>query len=316
VSVLPCVETIVPKSLNSKMDKVFDYDSLASSKEEILTQLHDYGFVLVRGVPGATETVQNFRRMGMAFIGLTDEEKARCTPENFYAFGWSYGEEIFNGSRDSFKGSYYADLLGTGENVDESVDSNVWPDFSTDSFDPVEFKEAYLGVGRLVSDTGKHVLSTIGYPLPGYQIKMRMLHYGAVSAENDDASPYWCGLHKDHCYFTGLIPALYFKDGESAPKSEESGLHIRGVPVTIPEDCLAFQVGETLGLVSNGEVVATEHDVRKAFDCERLTFATFISPTDDYKIESDVTNDRYEPGMTFKEFGDASYAKYYAGSAK
>lgn len=146
---------------------------------------------------------------------------------------------------------------------------------------------------------------------------MRMLHYGAVSTDNDDASPYWCGMHKDHGYFTGLIPDLYLRDSEPIDKVEGSGLHIRGVPTTVPEDCLAFQVGESLELVSNGEVVATEHDVRKAFGCDRLTYATFISPTNDYVIRStNTTNDRYQPGMTFKEFGDASYAKYYGSNTK
>ena len=165
----------------------------------------------------------------------------------------------------------------------------------------------------LISETGKHILTTIDRSLPDYVIKMRMLHYGAVTTKTDDSSPYWCGRHRDHGYFTGLLPAFYFKDGEPISKPAGCGLHIRGTPVTIPEDCLAFQVGETLELVSDGETVATEHDVRKAFDCERLTFATFISPTDDYVIVSDIeTNDRYEKGMTFKEYGDASYKKYYS----
>ena len=289
------------------MNRVFEYDELSSSKNEILSQLHDYGFIIVRSVPGVTDVVRNFRRAARAFIDLPTDLKNQCTPKNFYAYGWSYGEEIFNGQRDSFKGSYYADLP---EN-----DQNVWPDFTTDAFDSEEFKESYLNVGKLVSETGKEILRVIGHPLPGYQIKMRMLHYGAVTAENDDSSPYWCGSHRDHGQFTGLIPDLYLSNNEVIDKPEGTGLHIRGEPVTIPDDCLAFQVGEVLELISNGEVVATEHDVRKAMGCDRMTFATFISPLDDYVIESDnETNDRYRPGITFKEYGDASYAKYYGGA--
>lgn len=141
------------------MDKVFEYDKLDSARDQILAQLHEYGFILVRGVPDSIETIQAFRRSARAFIDLTDEEKARCTPENFYEFGWSYGEEIFNGQRDSFKGSYYADL--------PEHDQNVWPDFETQTFDPDEFKESYLNVGRLVSKTGQARLGDYRTPPSG-----------------------------------------------------------------------------------------------------------------------------------------------------
>lgn len=303
------------------MVKIFEYSDILSetvtetvtvneavtvneTKTDLMKQLHDYGFILVRGVPGIVEAIHRFRESAKEFIGLENTDKTKCTPENYFSYGWSYGEEIFNGQRDSFKGSYYADLP---EN-----DQNVWPDFETPVFDPHKFKTNYLNLGLLVSETGKKILASIGYGLSDYQIKMRMLHYGAVTTDNDDASPNWCGLHRDHGQFTGLIPDLYLKNGVETNKVPNSGLYIRDEAVTIPEDCIAFQVGETLELISNGEVCATEHYVRKAYGYDRLTFATFITPLDHYVIDStNTSNDRYRPGITFKEFGDASYAKYY-----
>jgi isopenicillin N synthase-like dioxygenase len=287
------------------MDTVFEYSELSSSKDAILAQLHNHGFIVVRGVPTVSDRIEAYRQSALAFTRLTDAEKAKCTPENFYAFGWSYGKEKFSGIPDKSKGSYYADF--------PDCSGNVWPDFSTDEFDGPAFQDNYLKLGELVYGTGQIILDTIGFGLPAYVPKMRMLHYGVAIPKDDDPSAFWCGLHKDHGYFTGLIPALYFNDDQTVPKVEGSGLHIRGQKVTIPEDCLAFQVGETLELASNGKVTSTEHDVRKAYDCERLTFATFISPERDYVIESTVTsNDRYTGTTTYGEFEAATYQKYYS----
>jgi isopenicillin N synthase-like dioxygenase len=110
--------------------------------------------------------------------------------------------------------------------------------------------------------------------------------------EDEDISS-WCGWHNDHGSLTGLTVAMFF-DEQGNPVScpdRRSGLYIRSrsgtlVKVTIPEDCLAFQIGETACIHSGGLLQATPHCVRASTDPDdevsasltRCTFAVFMEP--------------------------------------
>lgn len=265
-------------------------------KEQLIQDLHDRGYVLVRNVPEHLQLYNRFLAEGRKFLN-SDAEKKACSPAHRYSHGWSFGEEAFHGVPDSFKGSYYGDWPETPQ--------NVWP------IDHPEFREAYLDLTRLIVDTGCLILKTIDLYIP-IASKSRFLQYGCVNKDIDDGNPNWCGSHLDHGYFTGLCASRYFKDGVRVEEPEGAGLYVRGQKVVIPDDCLAFQVGEALQLVSNGQVVATEHHVAKANGHERLTFVSFMNLPDDYVISSADMSfpDRYKPGMSYGEWATASFAKY------
>ncbi len=64
---------------------------------------------------------------------------------------------------------------------------------------------------------------------------------------------------------------------------QDAGLFIKSrddsfIKVSIPEDCIAFQIGEAAQIASNGKLVATPHLVRGV--CQehlaRNTFAVFM----------------------------------------
>jgi len=106
--------------------------------------------------------------------------------------------------------------------------------------------------------------------------KARLLHYFATENEsNDDSAEIetddtefsnWCGWHNDHGSLTGLLPALYLNsDGEivDCPDSK-AGLYIKNrsgklVHAKIPENAIAFQVGETMQIHTGGLLQATPH---------------------------------------------------------
>lgn len=79
--------------------------------------------------------------------------------------------------------------------------------------------------------------------------------------------------------------------------SSQSGLYIRTrggelTKVSIPEDCLAFQTGEALELVTGGKLRATPHCVRIGTGAEgvsRETFALFMQPDTDQKLVATET---------------------------
>ncbi|OGE51688.1 hypothetical protein PENARI_c012G06653 [Penicillium arizonense] len=166
--------------------------------------------------------------------------------------------------------------------------------------------------------------------------KARLLHYfpgndntadanAEADAEADDDD--WCATHLDHGCLTGLTSAMFLDEAASPPVVESAtsilpelsqspdpsaGLYIRSrtdeiVKVNIPKDCLAFQTGEALQLITHGKFMAVPHFVKGA-KCipgqkiARNTLAVFTQPN----LEEEV-----RPGLTFAEFARGVVQKNY-----
>ncbi|CZR68262.1 uncharacterized protein PAC_18161 [Phialocephala subalpina] len=161
--------------------------------------------------------------------------------------------------------------------------------------------------------------------------RARLLHYfpqmddsGPEDAEGDDS---WCAAHVDDGGLTGLTSALFLDESAPLPsysnKADESlqlssstlisdakpdpqaGLYIRSragevIKVSIPSDCLAFQTGSALELMTKGKLKAVEHFVRAPSGGEggkrvaRNTLAVFMQPSGEEVVD-------FETGKTFGE---------------
>lgn len=144
--------------------------------------------------------------------------------------------------------------------------------------------------------------------------KARLLHYFPPpppkdedktpdSAKDNDDS--WCGTHHDLGALTGLTSNMFVDEAVHPPTLSTSksiaalpelpshpdpkaGLWIkdragRTTQVNIPRDCLAFQTGEALQLITRGSFRAVPHFVRgakpgKAGRIVRNTLAVFTQP--------------------------------------
>lgn len=137
--------------------------------------------------------------------------------------------------------------------------------------------------------------------------KARLLHYfpspsdrfGVESTDDDD----WCATHKDHGCLTGLTSAMFVDEDVNPPNITDqfipipeldgppdprAGLYIHSrtgtvVKATVPKDCLAFQTGEALELITKGKFKAVPHFVRgaalgKGGKIARNTLAVFTQP--------------------------------------
>lgn len=141
--------------------------------------------------------------------------------------------------------------------------------------------------------------------------KARLLHYfppspiahdeGADNNVEDD----WCATHKDLGALTGLTSQFFVDEKSSPPKQRSDGSlpdlpemdahpdpnaglwiedrHGRRTQVHIPRDCLAFQTGQALELITRGAFKAVPHFVRGGKDPEggkiaRNTLAVFTQP--------------------------------------
>ncbi|KAK9830192.1 hypothetical protein WJX72_010222 [[Myrmecia] bisecta] len=293
-----------------------DYQQLTDPGADLLDEIEKaygpsgLGILTVANVPGLPALRQRLLPLAQRFAELPEEAKRRCEdPDSLYNFGWSHGvESLQDGRPDRNKGSYYANPLHDRPTEDAQLmrsypmycRPNVWPNENLPELEP-----AFRELGRLIIDIGllltRHcdryaqsknprippgrLEAAIGSsPCP----KGRLLHYFPATSA-DDASASWCGWHTDHGSLTGLMAAMYMKDGKVVPGPDErAGLHIRDregqvVRVRIPADHIAYQMGEAMQVPSGGLLRATPHYVQAptsaaALGVSRNTFAVFMQP--------------------------------------
>ncbi|RKP14600.1 hypothetical protein BJ684DRAFT_8314 [Piptocephalis cylindrospora] len=240
-------------------------------------------------------------------------------PQSNFLTGWSLGKEWVNQKPDISKGSFYANPLQqepiqTTEELRARfpvyLHDNQWP-----RPDLVPgFQDAFCQLGKLIHSVGlslaqhcdayiaQHVPKEARVPLveslqgPA-TTKGRLLHYytndaNSSSAEQEDEDS-WCGWHVDHSFLTGLTSPRYTREGQEVLGAEldSPSLLIRDRwgtlhSVSIPQDCLSFQLGQALELASQGHLLATYHCVRRSPDptLSRDTFALFLQPPLDLTI--------------------------------
>jgi isopenicillin N synthase-like dioxygenase len=171
--------------------------------------------------------------------------------------------------------------------------------------------------------------------------KARLLHYyppdpssTKVATSNPPHPTFsdhdsWCATHIDHGCLTGLTSALYIDEAANPPQLRRSaskapsqplpvlpnltacpnpstGLYVHArdstiTKVTIPYDCLAFQTGEALQIITGGKFRAVPHFVRagrvdeRNMGVARNTLAIFTQPG-----ISELVNKK--DGTTFGQF--------------
>lgn len=157
--------------------------------------------------------------------------------------------------------------------------------------------------------------------------KARLLHYFPSSAtassggadspqEEGDVDDDWCATHLDHGCLTGLTSAMFVDESEQRPADAlanasgamdpwseiacpdpKAGLYIHSrsgqvAKVSIPRDCLAFQTGEALEVITKGKFRAVPHFVRGVGKevggrVARNTLAVFTQPNLWEKVDSE-----------------------------
>ena len=143
--------------------------------------------------------------------------------------------------------------------------------------------------------------------------KARLLHYfpnpsanSAAAGEGKEEDDDWCATHLDHGCLTGLTSAMFVDEAQSPPHVVATGdtlpplqeldqspdpkaglyIHSRSGTVTkvaIPRDCLAFQTGGALEVITQGKFKAVPHFVRGPSagiggKVARNTLAVFTQP--------------------------------------
>jgi len=172
--------------------------------------------------------------------------------------------------------------------------------------------------------------------------KARLLHYFPPTETPNPPSPQsagspntsdseddsWCATHLDDGCLTALTSALYIDESNQLPPltaesfpslpilptspDPKAGLYIHSrsdkvVKVDIPTDCIAFQTGEALQMITGGRFKAVPHFVRGPSQCSKVarnTLAVFMQPDIDEVIDQDK-------GMTGGQFVEMIVEKHY-----
>ncbi|KAL5402582.1 hypothetical protein PMIN06_009785 [Paraphaeosphaeria minitans] len=134
--------------------------------------------------------------------------------------------------------------------------------------------------------------------------KARLLHYFPKEGDPQDGDEDdWCATHLDHGCLTGLTSAMFVDEAAHPPRTgsyfapltelecspdPKAGLYIHSrtgavTKVAVPRDCLAFQTGEALEIITKGKFKAVPHFVRGAGagvggKVARNTLAVFTQP--------------------------------------
>ena len=163
-------------------------------------------------------------------------------------------------------------------------------------------------------------------PSPGSKENINQRELPAAECLDHDS---WCATHIDHGCLTGLTSAIYVDEARYPPKvpatdpseplstlpalpflqsppDPAAGLYIHArdstiTKVSIPPDCLAFQTGEALQVITGGQFRAVPHFVsagaggREGMGAARNNLAVFTQPN----LEEVVDMER---GTTFGQF--------------
>jgi isopenicillin N synthase-like dioxygenase len=328
---------------NTNINVLFD-------KIETAYGMDGLGILIIEKVPEVLKARNKLLTLTSQLVKLPkDSLKSLERPEINYALGWSYGKEYFNDKPDLLKASYYAQLLSMS--MANQTDKNLWPQELPELKSAFYEMGGIMRSNGLIlfSIIDKYIKKRfpkygLDYPSLIKESNMntgRMLYYFPkkfAKGHNVDTDN-WCEWHNDHGSLTGLVSSVYLdeKGNEAKVNLTETGLYIQNrkgevIRVTFGKEDLAYQVGETLQIHSGGILHATPHAVKVLNDIPediaRVTFALFMEPNyneklnipEGAKIEDVKTSqiykvpkvqDRFIPGMTFGEFTDATYNKFY-----
>lgn len=327
-------------NLSEKIEKGFGPDGL--------------GIISVSDIPGFSRLRQNLLQLSPRLASLPDDIKKELEdPDSRYNFGWSHGKErLESGKPDTFKGSFYANPILDIPTTDASLlqrypsycRPNKWPTTAIP-----ELEVGFKALGKLMLDVGimlayhcdRYVSKEIAvHEDEGLEQilkrsrchKGRLLYYfprqQSEAVDDMQSMSSWCGWHTDHGSLTGLTSGMFTRNAVKIPCPDSAaGLYIKArnnqiVKVIFAEDELAYQIGETTEILSEGRLCATPHCVQapkgeKAFNVERSTFALFMQP--DWDENLNIPQDIHHPheiiptnGMlTFGEYSEKVLNKYY-----
>lgn len=256
------------------------------------------GIIAIRNVPGFLAAKRDFLSQAhtLAHLDETYLNDHLTDESSFYNAGWSRGKEKLGDKPDFAKASYYfnplTDTPGTEDERSKypaSYPINKWPNESETNLE--NFKKNAKDLGKIMHQAvvmlSQHIDNLASKKVEGYQkdllysamketqkTKSRLLYYYPLdrTEENGRSFDNWIGWHNDSGFLTSLSGDIYVNDAtgqilDPTKVDPEAGLYVtdrsgESIHVSVPEDCMAIQIGEVVQILTGGVVSATPHCVR------------------------------------------------------
>jgi isopenicillin N synthase-like dioxygenase len=333
------------------------------------------GIIAIRNIPNFLEAKRAFLPQAhkLAHLDASYLDEELTDEASLYNAGWSRGKEKLGDVPDFAKASYYfnplTDQPGTPEERKEypaSYPCNKWPN-EEEVRDLEGFRSNAQRLGRIMHETvvllAKHIDNLANREVDGYsedllynamketeKAKGRLLYYYPLEEIDCNSFDNWIGWHNDSGFLTSLAGDLYIDDRTGKPLDTcqidpEAGLYVtdrsgKSIHVTIPEDCMAVQIGECVQILTGGVVCATPHCVKgtrsdyngaAGIKVARISCPCFIDSKPTFRLTAPRGSAREEivgagigrdkvpaleerwldDGMTFGEFLQKTFEKYY-----
>ncbi|XP_020253680.1 uncharacterized protein LOC109830727 isoform X2 [Asparagus officinalis] len=272
------------------------------------------GIILISDVPGYSLLRKILLRLSSIVASLHDDVKVSLEGQpSRFGIGWSCGDERLESNKvDIDRGSFSANPILDVPTTDVSLMQrypsfccpNKWPSSALP-----ELEGAFKALGKMIFDVGlklafhcdKYVSKTMMIVEDeGIEKiikrsrchKARLLYYfpkqKSECMEDSKSISSWAGWHTDFSCLTGLTSGMFVRNTEVVGCPDSAGLYIKArnaeiVKVVFGEDELAYQIGDTLEIISGGRLCATPHCVRapsleEAAGVARSSFAMFMQP--------------------------------------
>ncbi|KAF8407012.1 hypothetical protein HHK36_006134 [Tetracentron sinense] len=287
---MSCSSETAPPTLQTvkiSYSELKDKDADLSLKIEHGFGPNGLGILSISDVPGFSSLRQNLLHLSPRLASLPEEVKKELEdPHSRYNFGWSHGKEkLESGKPDMLKGSFYANPIFDTPTTEASLiqrypsycGPNIWPSSALP-----ELEVAFKALGKVILDVGLMV----AYHCDRYVSKGMTMRNGEGLEQI---------IQRSRCH-KGLTCGLFTIDAVEVPCPDSaSGLYIK---------------------TRTDQIVKAPKE-EKAFGVERSTFALFLQPDWDEKLnfpgEVHLHQELIRPNMTltFGEYSEKLLDKYY-----
>jgi isopenicillin N synthase-like dioxygenase len=330
------------------------------------------GIIVIRNIPGFLDAKRAFLSQchTLAHLDPSYLEEHLTDASSLYNAGWSRGKEKLGDVPDYAKASYYFNPITDTPGSDKerrdypaSYPCNKWPEEEETRL--TGFRDNAKTLGMIMHNTvvllARHIDHLAASKVEGYapdllynamketeKAKGRLLYYYPIDATADESFDNWIGWHNDSGFLTSLSGDMYVDDttGQPLDKSQidpDAGLYVtdrsgQSIHVTIPEDCMAIQIGEVVQILTGGVVAATPHCVRgprpdftNGVKVARISCPCFIDSKPTFVLEAPkgcsreqivnagIGRDRVpaleerwvDDAMTFGDFLQKTFERYY-----
>ncbi|MBU3015837.1 hypothetical protein KO488_13805 [Poseidonibacter lekithochrous] len=250
-----------------------DYEQRKLVAKELGKAARDVGFLYIKGHNIDPVKINNLKNIAKEYFAQDYDKKMKDYIGNSsnHSGYVPEGEEIFYGGKKDKKEGYDVNIDFTeGKQIHPLVGANQWPENEKFKLFVKDYYSEILALGKVLLRGFAMALNidenSFDKFITNPPSQLRLLHYPAN--HDEQSTQQGIGAHTDYECFTILLP--------TAPGLEVLNGAGEWIDAPLIEDAFVINIGDMLEVLSNGNLIATSHRVRKVTE-ERYSFPLFFS---------------------------------------